>query len=93
MRAQRIADMIKEIEQLNSNTPEGQIIDSDTILVDLIENNDFCFSGFSQDIFNIWKNSKDKKAVEEMFLEFTDVEFNDFLEKCKKKITRNGREN
>lgn len=64
----KTSTLIKEIEELNNNTPEGCIVDGDTILTDLIESNDFELSGMCQDIFNIWKNSKDKKAVEQMFL-------------------------
>ena len=80
--------IIKEVEELNNNTPEGLIIDADTILVDLIESCDYEFSGFAQDVFNIWKNSTDKVAVEQMFYEFTGVEFIDYLLMCKEKITR-----
>lgn len=83
-----IENMIKEVESLNANTPEGCIVDSDTILGDLIENSDFEFNGFSQDIFNIWKESKDKSAVEQMFYGFTGVEFVEYLEKCKSEISR-----
>ena len=88
MKEDKILTLIKEVEELNNNTPEGRIVDGDTILADLIENNDFELSGMCQDIFNIWKNSTDKKAVEQMFFEFTDVEFISFLEKCKKEISR-----
>lgn len=79
--------LIEEVEKLNANTPNGVIVDSDTILVDLIENCDHEFSGISQDIFNIWKQSSDKKSVEQMFYEFTDMEFVEYLEKCKVEIT------
>ena len=80
--------LIKEVEELNNNTPDGRIVDGDTILADLIESNDFEFSGMCQDIFNIWKNSTDKNAVEQMFFEFTSVEFIEFLKKCKEEISR-----
>lgn len=81
-------DMIDEVEKLNNNTPDGQIIDADTILVDALEANDFEFSGFSQDIFNIYKESKDKEAVKKMFYEFVGVEFDEYLMKCQKEISR-----
>lgn len=83
----KIERLIEEVERLNANTPDGIIVDGDTILADLIENVDFKFNGLSQDIFNIWKEAKDKKAVEQMFFEFTDMEFDEYLEKCKKEIT------
>lgn len=79
---------IEEVEELNHNTPDGQIMDADTILVDAITQCDYEFTGLAQDIFNIWKNSSDKKAVEYMFFEFTDVEFKEFLKKCKEQITK-----
>lgn len=81
-------ELLKEVEELNNNTPNGVIKDADTILVDMIENNDFEITGMAQDIFNIWKSSSDKNAVEQMFFEFTDVEFKNYLEKCKKEISR-----
>lgn len=81
-------EKIRQIELLNGNTPNGMIIDSDTILADLLQDVDNEVSGFSQDIFNIYKRSKDKDAVKQMFLEFTDTEFDDYLDKCMKEITR-----
>ena len=81
-------ELLKEVEELNANTPNGMIADADTILVDLIDKNDFEITGIAQDIFNIWKNSSDKNAVEQMFFEFADTEFKDYLETCKKEISR-----
>ena len=81
-------EKIRQIELLNSITPNGMIIDSDTILADLLLNLDNEVTGFSQDIFNIYKRSKDKDAVKQMFFEFTDTEFDDYLDKCMKEITR-----
>ena len=80
--------LLKEVEKLNTNAPDGVVVDADTILVDAIQKNDFEITGIAQDIFNIWRNSSDRKAVEQMFFEFTDMEFKDYLEKCKREITR-----
>lgn len=85
---QTTEEMINNVEKLNSNTPDGQIVDADTILVDLIQECDHEFSGIAQDIFTIWKCSTDKKAVEQMFFEFTGIEFDDYLMKCIKEISR-----
>ena len=80
--------LLKEVEKLNANTPDGVVVDADTILVDVIQKNDFEITGIAQDIFNIWRNSSDRKAVEQMFFEFTDMEFKDYIKKCKEEITR-----
>lgn len=81
-------ELLKEVEELNENTPFGFIKDADTILNDIIDETDYEFDGIAQDIFNIWRNSSDRKAVEQMFFEFTEMEFKDYLEKCKREISR-----
>lgn len=81
-------EKIRQVELLNSSTPDGMIIDSDTILADLLLNVDNEVTGFLQDIFNIYKRSKDKDAVKQMFLAFTDMKFDDYLDKCIYEITR-----
>lgn len=63
----------------------GVIIDADTILADLVQNND---EWFAQDIFNIWETSTDKRSVEQMFFEFVGVEFNEYLRRCIDGISR-----
>lgn len=82
------SEMIKIAENVMNNTPDGDIIDPDTILADIMEEQDFRFTGFAQDIFNIWKASNDKEAVEQMFYEFTDISFNKFLRRCINETTR-----
>lgn len=79
------ANLLSQVEKLHNNTPDGVIIDADTILADLVQNND---EWFAQDIFNIWETSKDKQSVEQMFFEFTGVEFNKYLRRCIDGISR-----
>lgn len=87
-----MADMISEVETLNNNTPDGIIVDADTILADLVETAYeaayFEESGIAQEIFDIWKNSADKKSVEKMFQMFADVTMDEYLERCVEEITR-----
>lgn len=80
--------MIKIAENVMNNTPDGVIIDPDTILADLIDARKYRFPGLAQDIFNIWETSKDKQSVEQMFFEFTGVEFNKYLRRCIDGISR-----
>lgn len=46
--------LLKYVEELNTNTPDGQIVDADTILKDIMDEQDFEISGMAQDIFNIY---------------------------------------
>lgn len=82
------SEMIQVAENVMNKTPDDAIIDPDTILADIMEEQDFTFAGFAQDIFNIWKSSNDKKAVEQMFYEFTDISFDQFLRRCINETTR-----
>ena len=66
---------IQNIKKLDENTPEGCIIDSDTILADLLEKCNYQETGLAHEIFDIYKNSTDKEAVKKLFHVFTDVEF------------------
>lgn len=79
--------LIKEVEDVFSQTPDGKIQDADTILSDLVEKSDTNFSGIAFDIFEIYKNSKDPDCVEKMFYEFTGVEFDEYLKMCIKKTS------
>lgn len=75
---------IQTVEYMAEHLPNGLIRDADTVLVDILKEANFEFSGFAQDIFNIWRKSSDRKSVEQMFFEITDCEFMDYLKKCQK---------
>lgn len=79
---------IQHVKELDENTPEGCIIDSDTILADLLEKCNYQETGLAHEIFDIYKNSADKEAVKKLFYAFTDMEFDSYLGTCMKKITR-----
>lgn len=81
-------ELLKEVEALNNNTPDGYVTDADTILADAIGSADLEVTGIAQDVFNIWKNTSDRNAVEQLFYTLTDIEFLEYLEKCKREITR-----
>lgn len=83
-----IKDKIKEVETLMNNTPNGMIRDADTILADAVEKTDFEISGIAKEIFNVYKNSADKRAVKEMFYLFTGMDFKKYLDKCLAETTR-----
>ena len=76
--------MIREIEGINESMEDktGILYDSDTVLKDLVDDCNFEISGLSQDLFNIYKRSHDKASVRQMFLLFTGVQFEEYLEKC-----------
>ena len=80
--------LISEVEELNNNTPSGVIRDADTILADLLQAADMEVTGIAQSLFDIWKNSSDKASVENVFSLLMDTEFDDYLEMCKKEISR-----
>ncbi|MFR5030377.1 MAG: hypothetical protein ACLUCI_03410 [Blautia hansenii] len=86
--SRNIKDEIQKVEKMMENLPNGFIRDADTVLVDiLLKEADHTFSGFAQDIFNIWRKSSDKKSIEQLFYEFTDYEFPDYLKKCQTVMT------
>ena len=63
----------------------GIIRDADTILADIMEESyeeGFEITGIGMDILKTWLNSSDKKAVEALFYDLTNVEFHDYIRKC-----------
>ena len=75
-------------EYLHNNTPGGMIKDADTILEDIIENRDKEVSGVANDVFEIYKNTSDKKAVKAIFEAITGTTFDDYVDECVKNTTR-----
>lgn len=80
--------MIESIKELDKNTPEGSIIDPDTLLADILDEADHEVSGLAREIFEIFKKSADKESVKELFFTFTGVKFDNFLNKCIKETSR-----
>ena len=44
-------ELLKEVEALNNNTPDGYVTDADTILADAIGSADLEVTGIAQDVF------------------------------------------
>lgn len=83
---------IKIAGYLQSNTPEGFIMDGDTILKDQIDTlSDEDYTGIFKDITEIWKEAKtirERQLLAKMFEAFTGFPIKEYLEKCIKNITR-----
>lgn len=73
--------MVNEVKELFERTPEGQIVDSDTILKNLMDNSSFEETGLSTEIFDIYLKAKDRESIENLFYTFTGMEFEKYLEK------------
>lgn len=74
--------LMNKVEKINKKLEEraGCIMDADTVLLDIIQDRDFEISGIATNVFDIWKQSSDKKSVEKMFYELTRKEFDEYLE-------------
>ena len=83
-------ELVDKVKDLLANTPNGMVRDADTILYDAIEEADFEITGIAESVLRAWEKSTDKKSVEEMFYTFTDMHFEDFLERCIRKTTRDS---
>ena len=79
---------VQTVRQLNARTPEGIIKDDDTIFEDIIEERDIEVSGIADEIFDIYQNSSDKRAVKALFETLTGTKFTDYIINCYKNITR-----
>lgn len=81
-------DLIKEAERLYNNTPNGGIVNADTILADKLEEANHKENGLALEVFRIWNESKDRDTIEKLFYTLTDIEFIDFLDECIEKTTK-----
>ena len=81
--------LVIEAKALAKNAPDGFVVDGDTILCDIMEEADFEITGLAADIFDIWLKSSDRKSVEKLFYDLTDVDFEDFVNRCLDETTRN----
>lgn len=81
----QIKDMIAQVRKLIREIPDtciDELHDPDTILADVVDAASCCETGIAEEVFSIWENSLDKKAVEEMFYSLCGVTFKDYLERC-----------
>ena len=84
-----IEEKIKEVKHLNHNTPDGGIIDADTILADIVEKSDMQETGLADELLMVYEKETDAKhAVKDVFLMLTGISFEDYLDACIEKITR-----
>lgn len=77
-----MTELVTKVLELQENTPDGVIVDADTILADIMEDADFQITGIAKDLLEIWKKSSDQASIEELFYLFTDKPFEDYLEEC-----------
>lgn len=80
--------LVLKAKRLSENTPDGIIVDGDIILCDIMQNADFEITGIAADIFNIWLASSDRESVERLFYNLTDVSFEEFVDMCIQKTTK-----
>lgn len=83
-----IAKKAQQVLDLLNDTPNGIVIDADTILADLLGNADFEVTGIAAELLDIWAKSDDQASVEQLFCLLTDCAFEDFLDMCIAKTTK-----
>lgn len=79
-----------EAMALMDRTPDGVVVDADTILKDLLDDADYEITGLAKEVVQIWKDSVDKGKIEQLFCLFTGCEFQDWLDRCVRETTRAG---
>ena len=73
-----------KVLEIAENPPGGArvLTDPDTVLADIIGDADVELTGIAAELIRIWSDSKDKPSVEAMFELFTDVPFEEYLERA-----------
>lgn len=84
----KVAGMANRALELKANTPAGIVVDGDTILADIMEQASFDESGTMEELVTIWKSTTDKEMFHRLFMLFTDIDFEDFLELVIKETTK-----
>lgn len=80
--------MVNQVKALYEQTPECSVVDSDTILKDIMDEVSFEETGLSMDIFNVYLKSKDKESLENLFYTLTGEKFEVYLDRCLAETTR-----
>ena len=92
----QIKDMIVQVRNLVHEIPDtciDELHDPDIILADVVDAASCCETGIAEEVFSIWENSSDKKAVEELFYSLCGITFRDYLGQCiKNTYQANGKE-
>jgi len=83
-----LEEKAKKALELYRQTPEGQIIDADTILADAVEAADFEMTGLGEETIRIWQRSNDRESLEQVFYNLAGIEFETYLDRCIKETTR-----
>lgn len=83
---------VQGVLELLGNTPNGVVIDADTILADLIAAADFEVNGVAAELLSIWDKSKDRASIEQMFCLITGCAFEDYLDRCIAETTQAEKE-
>lgn len=84
----KVGKKAQQVLNLLENTPDGVVIDADTILADLFEKANFEESGMAAELLGVWARSEDKASVEQLFCLLTDCNFEDYLDLCIAKTTK-----
>lgn len=85
-----IVTNVRLAKALSEGTPNGYIVDADTILHDIMSEADFEISGISSELFSTFLEASEegKEIVKKMFYLFTDLDFEEYVKMCIEKTTK-----